>query len=210
MTTDDAALPLSAAPGGAAVEDLFAIEAHRLARQWAELPPEHFKAAIAAAKAERALRSQEMVLQMRLKHDLEVQRIQADKEASERQARAEQERAEREAAAHREASERQARAEHERAEREATAHADRLRHRRHVLNVSTGAVISVALLVAGVLVADTAVWLSLILCGPSLLALAKVYVLQKSDPDDMKILGRSARTATNAAASSQPLQPPVP
>ncbi|MGW1491732.1 hypothetical protein [Streptomyces sp. NPDC002402] len=206
------------------MEDLLALEAHSLAAQWAELPPEHFKAAIAAAKAERALRSQELVLQMRLQHDLEVQRIQADKEASERQARVDQERAEREATAQRE--ERQARADQERAEREATAQreerqaraeqeataqADRLRHRRHVLNVSTGAVISVALLVAGVLVADSAIWLSLILCGPSLLALAKVYVLQKSDPDDMKILGRSSHTATNAAASPQPpqQQPPV-
>lgn len=37
-----------------------------------------------------------------------------------------------------------------------------------------------------------AAWLSAVLCGPSLLALAKVFVLRKSDPNDMKILGKAA------------------
>ncbi|WP_326652511.1 MULTISPECIES: hypothetical protein [unclassified Streptomyces] len=157
--------------------DILAAEAHRLVAQWADAPSEVFRAALATAKAERALRSEETVLRLRLNHDLEKERIQA-------------------------------RAEREAAEREAAAQVEKLRHRRHVVNVSVGAVISIALLAAGVAVVDSAPWLSVLLCGPSLLALSKVFVLHRSDPDDMKLLSRASNNATNVASQSQPPQPP--
>ncbi|WP_132838583.1 hypothetical protein [Streptomyces sp. BK205] len=150
-------------------ENILAAEAHRLVAQWADAPPEVFKAALATAKAERALRSEETVLRLRLNFELEKQRLQAQKDEGEREARATM---------------------------------ARLRHRRHVVNVSAGAVISIALLGAGIAVVGPAPWLSVILCGPSLLALAKVFVLHRSDPDDMKLLARSSDNATNAASQT--------
>ncbi|MFC9915659.1 hypothetical protein [Streptomyces sp. NPDC059862] len=162
MTTDDAEFlpdPL---------EDSMAAEAHRLAAQWADVPTGVLRAALSAAKAERALRSDETRLRLQLHHEREMKR----------------------------------------GEREAAAQVERLRHRRHVVNVSVGAVISITLLAAGVAVVDSAPWLSVILCGPSLLALAKVFVLHRSDPDDMKQVSRASNNATNAASQPQPQQPP--
>lgn len=171
MTTESSGS--RALPGPEASEprtDFFATEAHRLAALWGELPAEHFKAAMAAAKAEGALLSQERVLRMRLTHEAELQHIQAEKEAAEAKARAEL----------------------EVAKQAAAVEAGRLRHRRHVIDVGAGLTISLALLIVAVLVIDKAAWLSAVLCGPSLLALAKVFVLRKSDPGDMKILGKAA------------------
>ncbi|WP_427763278.1 hypothetical protein [Streptomyces sp. DSM 41931] len=188
MNTDDAgSLPVpQQQQEPEPIENLLAVEAHRLVAQWADAPPEIFRAALAAAKAERALRSEETALRLRLNYELEKDRIQAQKEESEWRAQAER----------------------EVAEREAVAQVEQLRHRRHVVNVSVGAVISIALLVASITVVGSAPWLSIILCGPSLLALAKIFVLHRSDPDDMKILSRASNTATNAASQAQQPQPP--
>ncbi|MFJ3432744.1 hypothetical protein ACIPMU_04160 [Streptomyces cyaneofuscatus] len=81
-------------------------------------------------------------------------------------------------------------------------------HLRHLAGLTVGAVIAVAMLGAGVYVAAEAWWLAVLLCGPSLLALAKVFVLNRSDPDDMKALSAGGRSATNAAAQAQPPAPP--
>ncbi|WP_369228899.1 hypothetical protein AB5J56_00555 [Streptomyces sp. R21] len=180
MTTDDAgSLPVPQHQQELS-ENILAAEAHRLVTQWADAPPEVFKAALATARAERVLRSEETVLRLRLNFELEKQRLQAQKDEGERKARAER----------------------EVAKREAAVEIARLRHRRHVVNVSVGAVISIALLVAGIAVVGSAPWLSVILCGPSLLALAKVFVLHRSDPDDMKLLARAANNATNVASQT--------
>ncbi len=80
-------------------------------------------------------------------------------------------------------------------------------HRRQMTEVIVGAVLALAMLGAGVYVAADAWWLATLLCGPSLLALAKVFVLRRSDPDDMKHLSRAARTSTNAAGQAQPPPP---
>ncbi|WP_309317407.1 hypothetical protein [Streptomyces salinarius] len=169
MTTDDSSLP--SLPGAAeSRNDFFAEEARRLASLWGGLPPEHFRVAVAAAKAEASLRSQERVLQMRLSHEAHVQSVHAEKEAREAEALATLEAAKHDAAV-------------------ATA---KLRHRRHVIDVSAGLTVCIALLVVAVLAIDVASWLSAVLCGPSLLALAKVFVLRRSDPDDMRILGRTS------------------
>lgn len=82
-------------------------------------------------------------------------------------------------------------------------------HKRQLMEVIVGAVLALAMLAAGVYVAPRSWWLATLLCGPSLLALAKVFVLRRSDPDDMRYVSIAARASTNAAAQAQPPQPPA-
>ncbi|MEU6071248.1 hypothetical protein ABZ864_44130 [Streptomyces sp. NPDC047082] len=82
-------------------------------------------------------------------------------------------------------------------------------HVRHMTELVVGAVVALAMLGAGVYVAPDSWWLATLLCGPSLLALAKVFVLRRSDPDDMKFLAGASRTSTSAAGQAQPSQPPT-
>ena len=98
-------------------------------------------------------------------------------------------------------------------EREASQreHDDRQQQRagqRRTIELSVGAAIALAMLGAGVYVAPNAWWLSTLLCGPSLLALAKIFVLGRSDPGDMNAVAGASRTSTNAAGQAQPPQPP--
>jgi hypothetical protein len=79
-------------------------------------------------------------------------------------------------------------------------------HRRHVLELVVGAVVALAMLGGGVYVAPESWWLSCLLCGPSLLALVKIFVLRRSDPGDMAAVAGATRTATNAGT---PPPPPV-
>ncbi|MYS40655.1 hypothetical protein GTY23_05230 [Streptomyces sp. SID5998] len=81
-------------------------------------------------------------------------------------------------------------------------------HKRQITEVIVGAVLALAMLGAGVYVAPHSWWLATLLCGPSLLALIKVFVLRRSDPDDMKYVAGAARTSTNAAGQGQPPQSP--
>lgn len=81
-------------------------------------------------------------------------------------------------------------------------------HHRYMAGLVGGGVLSLAMLGGGVYVAADAWWLAALLCGPSLLAIAKVFVLRRSDPDDMRVVGRTARSSTNTAAQAQPPQPP--
>jgi hypothetical protein len=99
--------------------------------------------------------------------------------------------------------------ERETAEREAQRQREERAHKRHMAGLTVGAVVAVAMLGAGVYVAKDAWWLATLLCGPSLLALAKIFVLRRSDPNDMLFVSKAARAATNAAAQAQPPQPPV-
>ena len=78
----------------------------------------------------------------------------------------------------------------------------------HVYRMSgliAGVVLSLALLGAGVVVAPEQPWLAAGLCGPSLLALVKVFVLRRSDAADMTavggIIGQAADTAAAPPAS---------
>ncbi|MET7738500.1 hypothetical protein ABZT02_45705 [Streptomyces sp. NPDC005402] len=98
-------------------------------------------------------------------------------------------------------------------EAEQRQHDDRQQQRadrRRTVELVVGAVLALAMLGGGVYVARDSWWLSVLLCGPSLLAIAKVFVLGRSDPDDMKAVSLAARTATNAAGQAQsPQSPPV-
>ncbi|MEV8289667.1 hypothetical protein [Streptomyces niveus] len=85
---------------------------------------------------------------------------------------------------------------------------DAERRRNHVYRMSglvAGGVLSLALLGAGVVVAPDQPWLAAGLCGPSLLALVKVFVLRRSDSSDMKAVERAARESANAAAPPPPI-----
>ncbi|MGC5236875.1 hypothetical protein [Streptomyces albogriseolus] len=182
MTAEESNLaPLPSGSHPERTTDYFALEAHRIATLWAELPPEHFKTAVAAAKAESALRSQERVVEMRLRHEAEMRRLETEKET-----------ALAEAAARERAATAQAKAVAETAKQEATTKAAQLRHRRHVINVISGAVISFAMLGVAVYALPSAEWVSAFVGGPGVYALAKIFVLRKSDAGDMKWLGRGA------------------
>lgn len=87
---------------------------------------------------------------------------------------------------------------------------ERRQHQRSMASLIGGGTLSLAMLGGGVYVAADAWWLATLLCGPSLLAIAKVFVLRRSDPDDMRFMDRTARSSTNAAGQAQPPQtPPV-
>ncbi|WP_078971360.1 hypothetical protein [Streptomyces chattanoogensis] len=110
----------------------------------------------------------------------------------------------------RESTQRAAAAATRAAERKNREIRERRQHAFQMTSLYAGAVVSVAMLGAGVYIAKEVWWLATLLCGPSLIALAKIFVLRRSDTADMKAVARSARTATNAAAQAQPPSPPVP
>lgn len=84
------------------------------------------------------------------------------------------------------------------------------KHKRHLADLAAGTVIAVAMLGAGVYVAAGTWWLAALLCGPSLLALTKVFVLRRSEPGDMRYLSQLAGSLsrTDGRAGRQPSQPP--
>ncbi|MFF0067205.1 hypothetical protein ACFYRC_38060 [Streptomyces sp. NPDC005279] len=95
----------------------------------------------------------------------------------------------------------------EASERQASGARERRHHVFRMTGLYLGAVISVAMLSAGIYVAQDVWWLATLLCGPSLIAMGKIFVLRRSDADDMTAISRGARASTNAAAQAQP---PVP
>lgn len=126
------------------------------------------------------------------------------REAAERADAAAAAAAEREAQSQAAAAQREARERAAAAERQAREKQEQRKHSRHMAGLVVGAVVAVAMLGAGVYVAKEAWWLATLLCGPSLLALAKIFVLRRSDPDDMKFVSNVARASTNSASQTQP------
>lgn len=95
-------------------------------------------------------------------------------------------------------------------EEAARKHAERQEqreNRRRVTELVVGAVVALAMLGGGVYVAPASWWLSCLLCGPSLLALVKIFVLRRSDPGDLAAVAGASRTATNAGTPQQPPPP---
>ncbi|MFF3612758.1 hypothetical protein [Streptomyces sp. NPDC002580] len=88
------------------------------------------------------------------------------------------------------------------AELEARRAREERQHKRHLAGLYTGAAISTAMLAGGVYVAKDAWWLAVLLCGPSLVAMGKIFVLRRSDPSDMQAVSQVSRSA--ASAASQP------
>ncbi|MER5904364.1 hypothetical protein ABT150_30395 [Streptomyces mirabilis] len=89
------------------------------------------------------------------------------------------------------------------AQREYEERQHRRAHIRHMGELVGGTVVALGMLGGGVYVAPESWWLSTLLCGPSLLALAKIFILGRSDPGDMTSVGGAARTSTNAGGQSQ-------
>ncbi|WP_432112731.1 hypothetical protein [Streptomyces sp. S1] len=83
-------------------------------------------------------------------------------------------------------------------------------HKRYMAGLISGSIVAIALLGAGVFVAKDQWWLSILLCGPSLLALVKIFVLRRSDEYDMNAVSVATRRTMNAAGQAQPPQPPAP
>ncbi|WP_431042641.1 hypothetical protein ACQUSR_12445 [Streptomyces sp. P1-3] len=110
----------------------------------------------------------------------------------------------------REASKRSAANAARAAEREAHEAREQRQHTFRLASLYAGVIVSVAMLGAGVYVAKDVWWLATLLCGPSLIALVRIFVLRRSDADDMRAITGSARNSTNAAAQAQPPNPPVP
>ncbi|WP_328934944.1 MULTISPECIES: hypothetical protein [unclassified Streptomyces] len=103
-----------------------------------------------------------------------------------------------------------------RAEENARATAERMvrlarEKRQHAFRMTglyVSAAISVTMLAAGIYVAKDMWLLSILLWGPSLLAMGKLYLLRRSDPDDMKVVSLGARGTTSAAQQVQSPLPP--
>lgn len=79
------------------------------------------------------------------------------------------------------------------------------RYRYRMSGLIAGVCLSIALLTAGVLVARDQPWLATLLCGPSLLALVRIFVIQRSENGDTEAVFRSAREAANASSQSPPV-----
>ncbi|MGW7786859.1 hypothetical protein [Streptomyces tricolor] len=94
------------------------------------------------------------------------------------------------------------------AEREVRLAREKRQHALWMTGLYVGAVISVAMLGAGIYVAKDVWWLAIMLCGPSLIAMGKLYVLRRNDAQDIQTVSQGARGATNAAGQAQP--PPIP
>ncbi|GAA5610176.1 hypothetical protein CP981_31115 [Streptomyces platensis] len=66
-----------------------------------------------------------------------------------------------------------------------------------------GAILSVAMLAAGVYVAKDAWWLACLLCGPSLISMAAITILRRHDKEAMRSVADAAKRATSAASQTQ-------
>lgn len=156
-----------------------------IAAQWGE--------ALGAEKLEIALKALEP--QLKREHQARMKQLDNQRALAEQQHVAAEAAASRTAEVEKNAGERAAR--------------DAERRRNHVYRMSglvSGVVLSLALLSSGVVVAPTQPWLSACLCGPSLLALAKIFVLRRSDAGDIRASARAAREAATAATPPQPPQ----
>ncbi|MET9017058.1 MULTISPECIES: hypothetical protein [Streptomyces] len=105
-------------------------------------------------------------------------------------------------------AERQAAAAQAEAERAAREVIEKRHHMHRIATLVAGMVASLTMLGGGLYIAPHNAWLAAGLCGPSLLALVKIFVLQRSDDGDMRAAERTARDAANAASASS-AGPPV-
>jgi hypothetical protein len=96
----------------------------------------------------------------------------------------------------------------EAAQQSARSTRDQREHKRYMAGLISGTFVALGMLVGGLLVAKDQWWLSILLCGPSLLALVKIFVLRRSDEYDMKVVTQAMRSAMGAAGQAQPPPPP--
>ncbi|MEV6738698.1 hypothetical protein AB0N14_17885 [Streptomyces sp. NPDC051104] len=142
-------------------------------------------------KLEVALRALEP--QLKREHQIRLKQLENQRAQAERDAAAEREASQREAEAAKAASERAAR------------EAERMRkHTYRMCTLGASVLIALAMLGGGIWIAPDQPWLATALCGPSLLALVKLFLTQRSDAADMKAVGRAARAASSAVSPPPP------
>ncbi|MGW1540638.1 hypothetical protein ACWCPM_10400 [Streptomyces sp. NPDC002309] len=83
---------------------------------------------------------------------------------------------------------------------------DRRSHRLLMTGLIVGAVISLAMLGGGIYVAKDAWWLSALLCGPSMISMALIYILRRHDAKASQAVVDITRRVLNVAAQAN--QPP--
>ncbi|MFC8780066.1 hypothetical protein [Streptomyces nigra] len=153
-----------------------------IAMQWAELPAEHLQVALSALEP-----------QLKRDHELRMSQEQRDHEW-----RMEQEQ-----------SMRALRLEQARlAAEDATA---RRAHALYLTGLIAGFVLSIGMLTGAVIVGmNDQPWLAAMLSGPSLLALATLFVLRRNDSATNQSVARAQRAALNAAQpAAAPAGPPA-
>jgi hypothetical protein len=82
------------------------------------------------------------------------------------------------------------------------------RDRHRMVQLVCGTVLALGMLGGGIYVAPHSWWLSLLLCGPSLLALLKVFVLDRSDEGDMAAVSGALAKVLKASGQAPPPPPP--
>ena len=136
-------------------------------------------------KLEVSLKALEPVLKR--EHQIRLRQLELAAAAAERREAAEEAAAARTAAA--------AEADADRAAREVM---EKRHHTYRMATLITGMAASLAMLGGGIYVAPINAWLASGLCGPSMLALVKIFVLKRSDDTDMRASERTAQEAANA------------
>ncbi|WP_225848196.1 hypothetical protein [Streptomyces sp. HPF1205] len=97
------------------------------------------------------------------------------------------------------------------AENAAREGADRRAHIRYLSGLWAGLVISLFMLTGAVVVGTAGQpWLAAALSGPSMLALARIFVLRRSDPEDLREAGRVATGGTTPDTPPGPAPDPGP
>ncbi|WP_405597539.1 hypothetical protein OG741_13825 [Streptomyces sp. NBC_01410] len=164
-------------------------------------------------KLEVSLKALEPILKR--EHQVRLRQLDFQEAAATRKeaAAARKEAAEEAAAARKEAAEeaaeaRRAAAAQADAERVALEADNKRQHTYRIATLIAGMVASIVMLGSGIYVAPDNAWLAAGLCGPSMLALVKIFVLKKSDAADMRASERTAREAANVGAPP-PGGPPV-
>ncbi|MFJ8943517.1 hypothetical protein ACIRG4_09595 [Streptomyces sp. NPDC102395] len=91
------------------------------------------------------------------------------------------------------------------AKQQAAAAAERRAHILQISGVAAAFMICIAMLTGSVMTAQQGhFWLSITMCGPSLLALATLFVLRRSSAMALQESARAARLAMNAAQPTAP------
>lgn len=152
------------------------------ALQWAQLPAEHLQAAMKALEPELKRQHEFRMQQDAHRQELEVERVRL--ESAQQQLTEQLQHDERQA---------------------------KRSHTLYVMGLVAGFLISGGTLGGAIYVGmhDQA-WLASLLAGPTLLALATLFVLRKNDKTLNTAAAQSNRRALNAAQQQQPPAPPLP
>ncbi|MFJ3654289.1 hypothetical protein ACIPPR_13400 [Streptomyces nigra] len=102
---------------------------------------------------------------------------------------------------------RTAAAEEAKADRAAREVIEKRHHTYRMATLIAGMTASLSMLGGGIYLAPANPWLAAGLCGPSMLALVKIFVLKRSDDTDMCASERTAREVANATQTTG--SPPV-